>query len=201
MIDLSIWENRVATARATKAIAEKMLATDTDSLKKAQAKLESFEKAQVFLQTVAQETQSQIAYHLEDIVNAALDAVFPDRYTFKVIFEMKRNKTEARLALYKGGFEMDPMSSNGGGVKDVLSFALRIAMLLISKNRKVLILDEVFKWIDAENKPRAYEILKKLCDELDLQVIAVTHDEAMVDISDRVFKIKIEEGVSIYGIE
>lgn len=156
----------------------------------------TIEEAQAFLQQVAKDTQEQIRYHLEDIVNMALDTVFPMCYTFRIVFEIKRNKTEARLCLFDGEREIDPMFSNGGGVKDILTFALRVALLLISKNRRVLILDEPFKFISADLKEAAFEIMKRLSKELGVQIIAVTHDEGMMDIADKVIRVSKREGVA-----
>lgn len=154
------------------------------------------EEAQALFQQVAKETQEQIRYHLEDIVNLALDTVFPGRYAFRIIFEIKRNKTEARIVLMDGEHEIDPMYSNGGGVTDILSFALRIALLMISKNRKLLLLDEPFKFISMDLKEEAFAILKRLSKELGIQIIAVTHDKEMIESADKVFTIKKEKGVS-----
>lgn len=158
------------------------------------------EEAQVLFQQVAKDTQEQIRFHLEDIVNLALDAVFPDRYEFRIIFEIKRNKTEARIALLDGGHELDPMFSNGGGLKDILSFALRVALLIISKNRRVLILDEPFKFISADLKEQAFGIMKRLSTELGIQIIAVTHDKEMIEVADKVIPIRKTKGVSYADI-
>lgn len=156
----------------------------------------TIEEAQTFLQQVAKDTQEQIRYHLEDIVNMALDTVFPMCYTFRIVFEIKRNKTEARLCLFDGDKEIDPMYSNGGGVKDILTFALRVALLLISKNRRVLILDEPFKFISADLKENAFQIMRRLSTELGIQIIAVTHDEGMIEIADKVIRVSKKEGVA-----
>lgn len=157
---------------------------------------ETIEEAQVFLQRVARDTQEQIRFHLEDIVNLALDTVFPMRYTFRIVFEVKRNKTEARMCLLKGEREIDPMYSNGGGVKDILAFAVRIALLMVSKNRKLLVLDEPFKFISEDLKEAAFSIMKRLSSELGIQIIAVTHDVGMIEIADKVIRVRKKGDIS-----
>lgn len=183
--------------------AETMLDTAMGEKSRLEASMEEWEgfgrtieEAQTFLQQVAKDTQEQIRYHLEDIVNMALDTVFPMCYTFRIVFEIKRNKTEARLCLFDGDKEIDPMYSNGGGVKDILTFALRVALLLISKNRRVLILDEPFKFISADLKENAFQIMRRLSTELGIQIIAVTHDEGMIEIADKVIRVSKKEGVA-----
>jgi len=107
-------------------------------------KLVSVEEAQAFIQQVAKETQEQLRYHIEDIVQLALDAVFPGEYDFRVIFEIKRGKTEARLCFLRNGIEIDPLTSAGGGVSDVVAFALRLAVWSLGKTRRLIILMSLF---------------------------------------------------------
>ena len=167
------------------------------SIEEATALQKEVDKAQALVQQVAKETQEQIKYRLEDIVNLALDTVFPGMYEFKLIFEIKRNKTEARIALLESGVEIDPLDSTGGGLSDVLSFALRVALLMISKTQKVLLLDEPMKFVSEGLKPKVYEIMKRLSDDLGIQIIAVTHDPLMIDIADKVYVVKKEKGISV----
>jgi DNA repair exonuclease SbcCD ATPase subunit len=158
---------------------------------------EALEKAQIFLQGVAKETQEKIRFRLEDIVNLALVSVFGPKYKFEIRFEIKRGQTEASLLLTDvDGNEMDALESNGGGLADCLSFALRIALLIISKNRRVLILDEPMKFVSADLRAACYAIMQKLSKELDIQIIAVTHEEEFIDIADKVYRIQQRNGVS-----
>lgn len=188
--------NILLKEKTKKELLENQLTKDKARIANLKQTLLSIEEAQVIFQQAAKDAQEQIRFHLEDIVNLALDAVFPGRYKFRIFFEIKRNKTEARIALLDGEYEIDPMYSNGGGVTDILSFALRIALLIISKNRKVLILDEPFKFISNDLKEDAFGIMKRLSEELGIQIIAVTHESEMIDKADKVIKFKITKGVS-----
>lgn len=166
----------------------KALTNDLEALKASQIDLEAL---QVYVQTIAKEMQEELRFSLEGIVNTALDAIFPGRYQFKIELRVARNKTELVLGLSSSEFpdiSMDPVSSNGGGLTDVLAFSLRIAVLLISKRRRILLLDEAMKFVSSDLKPEAFQILKRLSKDFGIQVIAVTHDQEMVNIADRVFK-------------
>lgn len=173
--------------------------TINDDIKELQKKQEVGDIALALAQKVAVQTQEQIRYNIEDIVNLALDTVFPNRYVFKLMFETKRNRTEARPVLYDGEHEIDPLDSTGGGLSDTLAFALRIALLIISKNRKVLILDEAVGAVSKGYRPKMYEIMKRLSTDLGIQIIAVTHDENMVEIADTVYTVKKEGKVTYVG--
>jgi DNA repair exonuclease SbcCD ATPase subunit len=108
-----------------------------------------------------------------------LAAVFPEnRYRFNLVFERKRDQTEARIVLTDGdGNEYDPLRNNGGGVADIIAFALRLAtlMLRVPQPAKVLVLDEPFRCVSADHRQRIADLLVSLTSELGFQIIMVTH--------------------------
>ena len=163
-------------------------------------KMKLIEQAQVFLQKVAQDTQSQLKLKIEDIVNLALNTVFPDEYLFQVDFNVSRGKTDAELVFVnqKTGGRVDPMTASGGGVVDIVAFALRIAGYVLESNvDNVIILDEPFRFVSKDLVDRAGEILKVLSTKLGLQIIIVTHIPEFIDVADKVFRVrKNQNGVS-----
>lgn len=154
-----------------------------------EADLRADEMAQAFLQQVAKETQEQLKFHLQDLVQTALDTVFPAVYTFKIDFNLARGRTEAVMYLDKDGEKVDPETACGGGVVDVMSFALRIASWSIGRTAPVIIMDEPFKFLSAGLRPLMGEILRGIIDRLQLQILMVTHDPDFVSVADRTFTI------------
>ena len=164
--------------------------TNLENLNK---RIKLIEKAQCFLQKVAQDTQSQLKFQIEDIVNLALNTVFPDEYLFKVDFNIFRGKTDAELVFInqKTGGKIDPMSACGGGVVDVTCFALRLANYSLSNDSdNVLILDEPMKFVSKDLLQRVCDVIKLLSQKLNLQIIMVTHESQFIDISDKIFEVK-----------
>jgi DNA repair exonuclease SbcCD ATPase subunit len=159
---------------------------------KEQKKLSSvIEETQVLLQQTAQETQNQLRFHLEDIMQTGLELCFPDMYTACVRFENKRGKTECDIFLENNeGCRINPITDNGGGVVDILSFSLRMACWAISSTDNLIILDEPFKFLSIELRPLAGELLQTLSEKLKLQIIMITHDEDMKEIADKTFIVK-----------
>lgn len=181
-------------AASDKAVARKELLTEQQNTRKSdlvlkQALLKAEEEAQVLIQTVAQETQEQVRFHLQDMVQAALDAVFPGAYDFMVEFVLKRGRTEVSMYLEKDGTEMDPMDSTGGGIVDIISTSLRIACWSISRTANTIIMDEPFKFLSSKYRSLLGEMLQQVSQKLGLQIIMVTHDPDMVNAADRVFRI------------
>jgi len=140
-------------------------------------RIEDAKAAQDLAQHVAQAVQQQAHDQIAGVVSRCLSAVFDEPYTFNIHFERKRNRTEARLTFERDGTEVDPMTASGGGVVDVASFALRLSCLILNKPplRRVLIMDEPFKYVSEEYRERIRELLETLADEMDVQFIMVTH--------------------------
>jgi DNA repair exonuclease SbcCD ATPase subunit len=157
------------------------------------------EKAQIIIQKVAKETQEELEFHISDIVSMALSTVFDKPYKFRVEFVIKRNKTECDLLFENDrGEKIDPMTASGGGVVDVATLALRLALwtLQVPRSRNVIILDEPLKFLSKNLLPRAGELLQELSSKLNLQFIIVTHLSELTDCADKVFTVTQRKGVS-----
>ena len=169
------------------------LASKKDLLNKSKNELCILEKAQVFLQGVAQETQNKLKFRIEDIVNMALETCFPNEYDFKLNFNIARGKTECELVFLsrRSGREIDPMNASGGGVVDVACFALRTACYVLEQGiDNVIVLDEPMKFVSEDLRERVCEVIKTLSWKLGVQFIIVTHIPEFVNMADRVFKVR-----------
>ena len=179
---------------------ENNLAEEKKQLDELNVRIKLLEQAQLFLQKVAQDTQSKLKLQIEDIVNLALNTVFPDEYLFQVEFNIFRGKTDAELVFINQttGGKIDPMGCAGGGVIDIVAFALRISAYVLENGvDNVIILDEPFRFVSKDLVERAGEILRVLSTKLGLQVILVTHIPELIDVADKVFKVKKnQDGVS-----
>ena len=96
----------------------------------------------------------------------------------------------------KDNHEVDPMEESGGGAAELSAFALRIASWTLGKTDNVIVLDEPFKAVSADIRPRAIAIMKELSDKLGVQFIMVTHDPSIVEIANKVFEVKIVKKIS-----
>lgn len=200
MIDIDLIKRKFYKLQGMKNQIEKDLEIDKVYLEKVTERIKLLEQAQVFLQKIAQDTQSQLKFQIEDIVNLALETCFPNEYTFQLRFTIARGKTDAELVFLsqKTGRELDPMGCAGGGVVDLTCFALRIASFMLEQGiDDVIILDEPFKFISRDLQERASEVLKQLSTKLGLQIIMVTHIPEFIDCADKVIKVKKNrDGVS-----
>ena len=154
---------------------------EKDALVDAETALVDAEEAQKVLQLVAQTVQQQAHDRIAGVVTRCLAAVFEDPYEFRVVFEQKRGRTEARLVFVQDGQEIDPLTASGGGVVDVAAFALRLSCLMLSRPplRRVLVMDEPMKFVSERYRDRVRLMLEQLSTELGVQMIFVTHMSAL----------------------
>lgn len=157
---------------------------ERDALDRAAWDLAAAQEAQRILQHAAQAVQQEAHQRISATVTRCLKAVFgPDAYTFRIRFDRKRGKTEAVLCLERGGEVLeDPVNELGGGVVDVVSFALRLAALLtgVPRRRRLLVLDEPAKHLSQEFRPAFRALLESLATELGVQILMTTHSRELV---------------------
>ena len=203
MVDLQQHRNNIEQLKGKrKQIEEDIFCSEAD-LKSRKRDLINVEQAQTILQTVAKQTQQELEYHISDIVSLAIESVFDDPYKFKIEFVEKRGKTECEIWFIKDKKKFDPKTASGGGIIDVASFTLRLALwnLKKPKSRNTLILDEPFKHLKGfEENVKVIQTIKLLSEKLGLQIIMV-HDERVPieEIkkgADKIFEVSIKKGVS-----
>ena len=195
-MDISTYEKAYNRSIGRKQVLTEQNTSLTSSIESLTKRLGYIEQAQALIQKVAQETQEQLTFQIEDVVNTALSTCFPDEYKFHMNIEIKRNNTEASLILTKNGVDVNPMEAVGGGVVDVVSMGLRIASWSLSNTNNVLIIDEGFKFLSRDLQPKMADILQEISEKLDVQFIQVSHSPDIIEKSDRVFTVALQDGIS-----
>ena len=158
------------------------LEKDCREISDAIAEREGASEAMKTVLAICQETASSIQMGLHKcvsgIVDRCLKAIFDNPYDFDIIFEEKRGRTEARPVFKRNGVEIsNVMDACGGGVVDVVSFALRIAFIILAKpkKRRILLLDEPFRFVSSAYRGRIGELLECLSKDYGMQIVMVTH--------------------------
>lgn len=166
---------RKLEARAT--AAKERLRAENVALAAATKHVGAVAEARALAAQVAATVQRQAHAAISAVVSRCLATVFDDPYEFRVEFVQKRGKTEANLMFYREGQPVDPTTAAGGGVVDVAAFGLRLAALMLARPRprRLLVLDEPFKFVSAAYRPRVRQLLESLAVDLDVQIIMVTH--------------------------
>lgn len=158
------------------------VAADRAAVQTTRQTLADVTEARTVVQAVAKSVQQAVHDRVAGVVTRCLMAVFGEAgYEFRIVFETKRGKTDARFVFVRDGKEFDPRDGVGGGVLDLAAFALRLTAIVVKRprRRRLLVCDEPFKHLSVKYRPAARELLEALADEMDFQVIQITHSEEL----------------------
>lgn len=200
---LERWQRRVERRRG----AAQILAERDRRAQEALAGLEEegrlLERVRILLGETADYARESARQQLEYTVTQALQFVFGQEMAFRVEIEEKAGQPSAEFLVespYEGGDRLlnRPQDARGGGVVDVVSLALRVALLQLCEPALPgpLLLDEPGKHVSAEYSLRVAEFLKEVSTVFGRQVILVTHDQALAGAADRSFLVELRQGRS-----
>jgi AAA domain, putative AbiEii toxin, Type IV TA system len=173
---IASYRTRINTQKSHRQLALTNAEREGKALADARDQIEAVETAQQNFQHLAQSTQETCHKQVGRIISKCLSSVFEEPYEFKIEFDRKRGKTEAEFAYYKSGYRINPRVDSGG-VMDIAALGGRLASLLLSphQSRKTVFFDEPFLGLSEANLPRVSAMISTLAEDLDLQIVIVTH--------------------------
>jgi DNA repair exonuclease SbcCD ATPase subunit len=151
----------------------------------AEDELANFDLVQILLQKTSDYARQQAKQRIEEIVTSALSVVFGKDYSFTVEIAVKANQPVAEYYLSSEGVTTQlrpPDYDRGGGVADVVSLALRLAVGELSGIRGPLFLDEVGKHVSQEYAPNVAYFLKEYSQKFNRQINLITHNSHLAEI-------------------
>ena len=187
---------KLAKAEGQREALENAVAASKAQIASLEQRSNDIAQAVLAVQKIANELRANITAFFTTCVQSALDIVFPGSYKFCMEFNSRRDQAELDMWLDRNGEKVSALDAAGGGVVDVISFALRTCCLLLSKKRPVLFLDEPFKFIRGEARDRLGELLNLLSVQSHVQIIMVADVAGTPIEGAKRFRIGIEGGVS-----
>jgi DNA repair exonuclease SbcCD ATPase subunit len=136
----------------------------------------------------------------ERVVTAAIKEVFGFDYKFVILFDSEGKRVSTKFKLIDvNGNELDIMESVGGGLVDIISFTLRVLILASAKPKRsqILFMDENFRCVSQQYRPKVAELLKSLSKKLGIQFVLVTHAEEFKDTADICYELEKTENGTI----
>jgi DNA repair exonuclease SbcCD ATPase subunit len=214
--ELAALKNRYQQAQGQRDLLINQRREKESELSAARQDIELWRQVQVLLGKASEFARQQLKTRIEQTVTAALAAIFNDS-TMKFEIEMstiggkpaadwrvvscyeipaKAGDEDVKISAYT--VVASPEDAKGGGVTDVVSLALRLALLELSRPRPggPVLFDEPGKMISKEYLPNVAEFLKQYAAKTGRQIIMVTHHEALADVADVGYVVKQENGVS-----
>ncbi|PQQ67324.1 ATPase [Acetivibrio saccincola] len=179
---------------------EKMLQRCIDNI-------ELLDKVRILLGRVSEFAREQARVQIESLVTNCLQFIFDTNLEFGIEINEVRGRPEAEffvISNYTGQvIKTKPQDARGGGVVDIISLAIRIAMLECSVDeiKGPVILDEPAKHVSDEYIVQVSEFLKQVALMFNRQVIMVTHNNHLKEMADNWYKVEMVDGISIVKTE
>ena len=193
-------KDRVRKDRTTKDMLLSKKTDLTSKNKQLKQTLSDAEKARVILQTVAQNTLSNLEFHISNLGTLALKSVSPDFPELSATITIRRNQTEVDFLFKEFGKEQKPLDSSGYGAVNIVCYALRVSFWSLNKNRNVMILDEPFRDLSPDLQHKASEMVAMISKKYNLQHILISHSENLNYSADRTFHVtKINKRSKVRG--
>jgi DNA repair exonuclease SbcCD ATPase subunit len=190
---------------------EKQIKDEEDSLVNLQDEQKLNSQASLFmLSEIVERRQNQLDV-IQSIATSALQQIYGDEYSLKFdTFEEQRKdgvnnfRIEIKIVSPHNGENMETglLNERGGGLIEVVSFALRIAALKWLKYNGPILLDEAWKSMSNDYKiDQVVQFLKEVTDSTGRQVILVTHMfDKFGPEADNIVCITKNDGVAEAGI-
>jgi DNA repair exonuclease SbcCD ATPase subunit len=196
-MDISTINNLVLKKVTEKEVLTKQFKDKQDEIETAQNNYNDLVEARRLISEAARMTQSQFKAFVESLVTMAIQGVFPEEgYKFVVDFDLKSNRSEINLLVQQGDKEPYlPRDEQGGALLEIIAFALKVVLWSLEKpkSRNTFIMDEPFHFCGALT-PLAVSMMNEISKELNIQIIMVTHDDRLKDISERCWQVNRVRG-------
>lgn len=129
----------------------------------------------------------------ESIVTFALQYIYSPEYSFNFVLDRRgaMGTLDYNIVSPKCKTPHDPLDSEAGGILDVVSLALRVALLDIAQPKcdGPIILDESTKHLSAEFLSRASQFLAVVSERFQKQIILVTHQDEYLNYNYNTIKL------------
>lgn len=166
---------------------------------------EQLEECVLVLQKMSAFRREAARNRLEELGTMALQySLGPD---YKMVIDMPQTKKKPTAEVYvlhlPTLLKTNPESENGGGVVDILSFAMRFVVLQSMSDPVIdgpIIMDEPFKMVSSEYVPMLIDFMKKIAEDFDRQIIVVTHNNDLAQTS-KIISVSSENGESIVTVQ
>lgn len=159
-------------------------------------------QVKLLLHKASEYAREQARQQIETMVTHCLQSIFDKDIQFKIEIEQVRGRPEAEFYVIS---EMEgikvktkPQEARGGGIVDVISLALRIALLQIHTPpiHGPLLLDEPAKHVSSEYIINLAEFISRVSSVFQRQIIMVTHNTHLSEIADKAYRVEQDNGIS-----
>jgi hypothetical protein len=189
----SVYEQRVGAASM---LGEQGMRVKAE-IERLKGEQERHAKVSLLLTNLGEQAQQQAQQKLEEMVTRGLQVIFGTELSFHVIQSVKANQSVTEFVIrseYEGKtVDTSVMDARGGGMAAVTGYMIRLVVLLLTpKARRILFLDETFRFVSKEFESRLADFLAEVAERAGVQHVLVTHSDAYDDAAD--VRYRLEQG-------
>lgn len=141
-------------------------------------------------------SKSQIQ-HLSDLLNSSVQSIFFDRqYSIELNVTELRNQNQLKILLHEDtpdGHIVSDINDNGYGLKGIIGFILQCYFIIYYKQDPILFLDEAFGNLSSQYLPYLKALIQSLTNKYGFRFILITHDERLMEMADRTYRVRLGE--------
>lgn len=194
-------EEKLSQLRAERAVLRRRKTAVSSTIEESKKAVEIYTVCSDLISTAASMTQHGVKEILEDSISSAMQTVYDDKdVTFELDLSVKSKRLHAKPWVVEGENKYEPEDERGGGLLELLSFAMRVVLWSIkdqNKSRPVFILDEPLKFVGRGRMlEKAATILHSLHEGLGIQIIVITHEDEIAEIAHKAYKVTQRNGVA-----
>jgi len=157
-------------------------------------------KASLFLQSLSDQTRLQVLDKISGIVTDALQTVKDKNLVFQMQLVTKANQPTLEMNILDklSGQTYDVLTSFGGGICDIVSLALRVALLVKWQPSlsRILVLDEACKHVAQKDQELLAIFVRKLSEALNCQFVWISHSDILQQAAHKTFEVTKHDGRS-----
>ena len=159
---------------------------------KADVKLK-LDQTVALLVSTAETARESGRQRMEKVVTKALQSVFGPDFTFEIEITEVGGKPAANFYVVTTNpdgtvIKNEPQMSRGGGVNDIVAFALQVATMVVYNNPKIqgpIVLDEPGKHVSEDYVVKFGEFIDFIGKTFNRQIIMVTHQPHLAQTADK----------------
>lgn len=167
--------------------------------------LAKLEKVMGVVKTIEESWTKNFEQRIAGLITNGLQQVFEEDMEFSIEEKVQGEITVLDFKLTQRRPDgsvliTDIMGAKGGGVVSIVSFLLRVIVILSIRPaiNPVLFMDESFAHLSKDYVPRAAELLAELVRETGIQIIMITHEPEFARVADKVYSVSQHNGVTKY---
>lgn len=151
------------------------------------------EEVSMLLVKTADASREAGRLRMEKVVTRALQSVFGPDFTFEIEMDESGGRPIAKFLVCSIGengevVKNEPQDNRGGGINDIVAFALQVAVLVVYNEPKIqgpIILDEPGKHVSEEFVVKFGDFLNFISKTFNRQINMVTHQPHLAATADK----------------